>query len=163
MDHDWASIHSSPPWEDTELPAVVRRRCGQGEVIYSATCLERLDDRAADRFLLHCLGRLIPAPLSFQVEAHPAVWANVNYNDETGDFLVGFLNYQTQYPLLPAGGVQFILQPPPGRRFTRLLHLPELDAVDYEIDERGALHGRVEALRVFEMLLARTEDAPAGA
>jgi len=159
MDRHWASIHSSPPWEDTELPVVVHQRCGQGEVIYCATCLERLDDPAGDRFILHCLDRLIHAPLAYQVEAHPAVWANVNYHDGTGDFLVGFLNYQTQYPLLPAGAVQFVLQPPPGRRFVALLHLPDLGAVDYAIDEHGALHGRVEALRVFEMLLARTEGA----
>lgn len=159
LDHDWASIHSSPPWEETERPAVVHQRFGRGAAIYCATGLEMLDDRAGDRFFLHCLGRLLNAPLAFRIEAHPAVWANVNYQAETGDFLVGFLNYQTQYPLLPAGAVAFTLQPPPGRRFTQLLHLPDQAAADFTLDEQGALHGRLENLRLFEMFLARTESA----
>ena len=32
----WASIHSSPPWQDTDTPVIVENSYGKGRVIYSA-------------------------------------------------------------------------------------------------------------------------------
>src|SRR5207237_10238893 len=40
-DQHWASIHSSPPGEDTRLPAITLHQYGRGKVVYSSASLER--------------------------------------------------------------------------------------------------------------------------
>lgn len=42
----FASIHSNPPWEVTEIPAVIRRKVGKGCVTWCAAAIEK-DERAA--------------------------------------------------------------------------------------------------------------------
>ena len=42
----YASIHSCPPWENTEYPALIEKAYGKGKVIWCAAMLE-YDDREA--------------------------------------------------------------------------------------------------------------------
>lgn len=48
-DERWASIHSWPPWEDTDEPTIVEHRFGAGRAIYSAFDIEREDADVNDR------------------------------------------------------------------------------------------------------------------
>lgn len=48
----FASIHSNPPWEVTEIPAIVKRKIGKGSVIWCAGAIEKDDRRVfGDAFL----------------------------------------------------------------------------------------------------------------
>ena len=40
-DQAWASIHTSPPWEDTAQPAIIEHVFGKGRAIYSVADFER--------------------------------------------------------------------------------------------------------------------------
>ena len=157
FDTHWASIHSSPPWGDTARPVVVENQYGRGRSIYCAAKIEMIAHPSSDGLFLHYLRQLLEEPLSYHAQAHPAVWINASCQAETGDTLIGFLNYQTQLPLLPAGPVEFTLHPGAGRKFTNLLHLPDQTPVEFQLDEQGGMKIRLEDLQIFEMFLAKTE------
>lgn len=71
---DFASIHSSPPWEDLDeaLAICVTRR--KGQVIWSAASLEIFGDAAAALPVAWLAERLDPPELA--LTAHPDVWCS---------------------------------------------------------------------------------------
>ncbi|GAB3039812.1 hypothetical protein GCM10027052_20380 [Parafrigoribacterium mesophilum] len=72
--HDFASIHSSPPWEDTENPSIVVNDFGAGRAVYSSAVLEAEgsgEHEASFRSLLLTELGLVPR---LTARAHPDVW-----------------------------------------------------------------------------------------
>ena len=158
LDHHWASIHSSPPWQDTATPALVQHIFGQGVSLYAAAALETVDGDANNRLLEMMLRQLLGPNPAFSAEAHPAVWMNVQHRPERQAFTVAFLNSQLQAPPLPIPEVNFTLRTPRGLAFTRLLQLPDGTPVPFTLDTDGALQATVRQLELFRMLQA--EYAP---
>jgi len=155
FDRNWASIHSSPPWEDTDHPVIVSHQFGKGRAIYSAADIESVESEMNDRLLLNLLRSLLDEPASFSADTHPAVWMNVMHQPENRAFLIGFLNYQSQLPAISIPRVPFALRPPKGKRFRRLLRLPEETPVEFTADADGVLHADAPELQVFQMLKAQ--------
>jgi hypothetical protein len=157
LDHDWASIHSSPPWEDTKHPVLVRHDFGKGVAVYSSADIESTDGEANQSLFLHLLNSLLDAPLRSGADAHPAVWMNVQEQADLGRYTIAFLNYQTQLPAIPIARVPFHIQPPNGRRFKRLVLLPDETPVEFTTDTDGTLRAEATDLKVFQMLLAELQ------
>ena len=156
FDWNWASIHSSPPWEDTRCPVIVSNDVGKGRVIYSATDIESLDSEVNARLFLGLLRSLIDGPLSYSAEAHPAVWMSVFHQPDKNRLVVSFLNYQAQLPAIPISRIPFTLRPPEGMKFARLTQVPEGTPVEFVTDARGTLRAEAKDLTVFQMLVAET-------
>ena len=156
-DQDWSSIHSSPPWEDTDIPAIVRNDFGAGRAIYSAADIECVDAEGNDRLFLSLLRSMIREPASFEAATHPAVWMTVFHQPEKNRFVVSFLNYQAQLPPVPIAAIPFRLRVPDGNRFTRLLLLPEETAVPFVTEEDGTLRADARDVAEFQMLAAEYE------
>ncbi len=157
-DPNWASIHSSPPWQDGATPALVRNPFGQGVSVYAAAALEAVDSDANNRLLELLFRQLLGPQPSFSADAHPAVWMNVQHAPERRAFTIAFLNSQTQAPPLPVPELTFTLRAPPGMAFTRLAQLPDGTPVPFTRDTDGALQATVRQLELFRMLQA--EYAP---
>jgi len=155
-DEDWASIHSSPPWTDTGIPALVKNRVGQGKVIYSAADIESADGEAHERLFIALIRELLPDKPVFEADAHPSVWMTVFDQPGRSRQLVSLLNYTQELPVVPAPA-RIWLRPPAGQRFAGLEFLPAGEPVDWQIDVDGRLEAKIDSVGMFIMLAASYE------
>jgi hypothetical protein len=159
-DENWAAIHGSPPWEDTERPAVIEHHYGQGTVIYCAGDLEvgaSPENEAENSLFVELVSSLLPGPPRFELVTDQGVWAAA-FDDHNGRRL--WLNLSNQpglLPVRPVPSLQFRLTPPAGRSFTSLEHRPEDGTVDYRVGSDGVIEGEVRGLRHFIALEALYE------
>lgn len=156
---NWASIHCSPPWQDTDLPVIVEHSYGEGQAIYSAADIECVESDANDRLFVSLIERLIGGKMTYSASAHPAVWMNAFHQPDHNRFVVGFLNYQSQMPAIPVRGISFTISPPSGARFKSLKLLPGESPLESSLDENGGIRATLGELAVIQMLAAEYERA----
>jgi hypothetical protein len=154
LDRKWISIHSSPPWRETDLPALVRHRSGRGECVYSAADLECVESEANGRLLLHLIRDLLGDRPAWGADAHPCVRMTVFHQADRGRLRVALLNRQEQTPVIPVRDLTFHLRPPEGCRFVGLTHIPDGVDVPFTADPDGRLHAAVPELDLFAMFVA---------
>lgn len=65
----FASIHSNPPWEVTEVPAIVKRKVGKGTVIWCAGAIEKDDRRAFGDAFLNLINEMTGGDYSVSAKA----------------------------------------------------------------------------------------------
>jgi hypothetical protein len=162
-DENWASIHSSPPWEDTTRPAVVRHRFGAGEVIYSTIDLEGAGGRLAGgsrRLFVELIRLLLGRPPTFEADAHPHAWSTVFHERDESRFRLSFLNAPPESAPLPIPLIGFRLAAPKGSRFTSLRRVPDGEEVEFSLDRDGGMRAEIRDLEVFEMLSATYREDP---
>ncbi len=152
---NWASIHSSPPWQDTDVPVIVAHPYGEGLVIYSAADIECMPAAANEALLLHLLRMLAPQEPTFRADAHPGVWAAAYHQPEHRRYVIALLNNQAQLPAIPIAKLTIHLRVPAGGKFTSLAVAPRQTPVPFTTDADGTLHADVRRLKVFQMLLAQ--------
>ena len=154
FEQNWTSIHSSPPWRDTDTPALVSNRFGKGRAIYSAADIEAVDCAAGSRLLLHLLKELLGPRTSASADTHPAVWMSVSDQPENGRIVAGFLNYQSQLPSVPIAEVPFTFRPPKGRRFVRVKTVPGNKTIKFKTDKDGLLQASLRNLQALQLVVA---------
>lgn len=156
-DEGWANIHSSPPWEDTARPVVVRHAFGAGQAIYAAVDVEAGSGRlgSGSHALFVALVRLLlgrePA---YEAEAHPNVVMTGFHDTERSTLRLCFLNAPASYPALPIPAIPFRLACPEGARFSALRLVPDGEELPFSLDERGDLRATIRDLRTFAMVTA---------
>ncbi|HUT57540.1 MAG TPA: beta-galactosidase trimerization domain-containing protein [Phycisphaerae bacterium] len=153
-EQNWSSIHSSPPWQDTDTPVIVRNRFGEGQAIYLAADIECKEGQANTRLLTALILDLLAGRQSAAADTYPFVWMSVMHQPVAKRFVVGFLNYPSQLPAVPIAKVPFSLRPPAGSRFTRLTAAPRATPIPFTTDPDGTLRAKAPRLRVLQMLLA---------
>ena len=157
LDHKWASIHSSPPWDDLDAPMIVRNDFGSGRAVYSTAGIEALEGEAAEQaFVGLVVTGLLNGRLSFTAKTHPSVWMSVFDQRDRQRMMASFLNYQSELPPAPVP-VRFSIRPPAGRRFKGLRVVPQGRAVPFRIGEGGALEAELESIELLAMLTAEYE------
>ncbi|MEO6505345.1 MAG: alpha-amylase family protein [Terrimesophilobacter sp.] len=72
--HDFASIHSSPPWEDTEFPSIVVHDFGAGRAVYSSAALEAEGSPEHEESFRRLLRTELGLAPRLTARAHPDVW-----------------------------------------------------------------------------------------
>lgn len=149
-DHNWSSIHSSPPQEACSAPTLVRHRYGAGEVIFSAADIEARPGASSALFVALVRDLLGAEGARISCEAPPCVWMNAFEQDDRT--IVTLLNYQIEAPILPIDGVRVTMRAPPGRRVEKVTLAPAETPLGYELTAEGV---RVEGLRLemFAMLI----------
>lgn len=160
-DQDWANIHSSPPWEDTSRPAVLRHRFGAGEVIYSTVDLEGMRGRlsaGSRRLFVELIRLLLGRSPAFEAEAHPHAWSTVFHEPKQARFRLSFLNAPPEGAPLPIPLIRFRLAAPAGARFTSLRRVADGEEVEFTLDEDGGMRSAVRDLELFEMLSATYQE-----
>jgi hypothetical protein len=168
VDGGWAMALSSPPWEDTSRPAVVRHRFGKGEVVYSAMDVERAGSRLpalppeygpsawdhTGAFFVDLVRSLLPREPRFEAEAHHNVWITAADHPEQSRMRLCFLNRPARFPALPVPVVRFRAAPPEGARFTGLQRIPGGEPIEFSLDANGSLEAEIRDLHLFEMVAA---------
>lgn len=156
-DHHWASIHSSPPWEDTDIPAIVETHHGDGSVIYSAADIETAASEQGGAVFVDIIKSLLGDAPSFEADTHPAIWMTAFDQEGSKRMIVSFLNFQEELPVIPVSKVPFILRAPNGRHFKKLLALPDEKEMPFNITSDGSLVASVHDLAMFQLLAAEYE------
>lgn len=113
----FASIHSSPPWIDTDEPAVVENKVGEGVVIYSVAPIEGSPDHASRKLFVELIQRLLGHESRLTVTAKDTVWVTAFDQLDRGTCLVSALNYD-ESELGSRVSAHIVAQPPVGYRFT---------------------------------------------
>lgn len=96
--HDFASIHSSPPWEDTEHPTIVVHDFGAGRSVYSSAVLEAggsPEHEESFRSLLRTELHLAPR---LTARTHPDVWVTGFSQPERNRVVVSALRLVEEPP-----------------------------------------------------------------
>lgn len=149
---DWASIHSSPPWQQVDAPTIVEHTFGKGRTIYAAADLEGGGQAANQALFVTLMRRLLGGPPRFSSATHPAVWMTAFDQPDRRQTIVSFLNYQSDPPVLPIARVPFELRPPQGYAFGAVKLLPGGAPLTVTRAKDGAVTGALTNLGLFAMI-----------
>ena len=134
-DQHWASIHSSPPWEQTGRPLVLERTYGAGRTIYSAFDMEAGDSPEHRALFIALIERLLTGRARIRGEVHPQVWLSAF--EQPGRIVVLLLNYPLEEPPLPIPGARLRVPLPAGRRCSGVWLGPIGAPLEQRQDEAG--------------------------
>lgn len=133
----WASIHSAPPWTDTDHAALVRSQLGQGVAVYSAFVLERSEASANRRLFSHLIRDLLGEELSLSATARSQVWVSAYDQTDSSRVLVTMHNYGVEQPA-PPERVTVRVRAPRGREFVGATDGPGGRVLDRRYDAGSA-------------------------
>jgi hypothetical protein len=149
--HDFASIHSSPPWLDLDNPTIVSNRFGKGAAVYSALPIETGRSPANQRVFTTLVRLLLGGPPTLAAEAHPDVWVTAFEQPEHNRAVISVLGYFIDAPL--SFPVTFSYRSRGGRRCVALHDASSGSAVPFEADEDGTVRATLDAVDRFGMYL----------
>lgn len=149
----WASIHSSPPWDETDRPALLHARRGLGEVIFSAADLECFEDDAHDSVFKHCIRKLLAAQASIEADTHRAVWVGGFAQPANNRIVLSFLNNQAELPAIPIADVRFWVRLPKGTTCTIVRIAPDRCRLTFQETPAGVVSAILPKLSAFEMVV----------
>ena len=157
QDHRWASIHSSPPWEDLDLPMMVSNEFGAGRAIYSSGSIESVNGDAESRLFIATVRSLLGAPASFTAQTHPAVWMSVFDQPDRKRLMISFLNVQADLPIIPVPA-KFSMQVPGGGMLKSLMSVPDGRSLRFSTSLNGMVTAEIESVHLLSMLIANYEQ-----
>ncbi|WP_275756246.1 alpha-L-fucosidase [Salinibacterium metalliresistens] len=96
--HDFASIHSSPPWEEREEATIVENQFGDGRSIYAVAPVERGRSESEWRVFVGAVERLLGEDARVRATAHPDIWLTAFEQPERSRALIAALVYRTDAP-----------------------------------------------------------------
>ncbi len=120
----FGSAISNPPGIATAFPAVVLNRFGEGQTLYVAGCLERMEHDAHREIFRQLLGLLMPCAALLVTDAPKAVEILLYDQVPSRCLLIAVLNFQAELPNIPVSGIRLRVRLD-GRRPDRLRCLPE--------------------------------------
>lgn len=148
-DTHWASIHSSPPWEDTDRPLIVHNGFGRGAAIYSAADIETGGTPEHDALFLSLIRALMPAPARVEADTHPQLWLSAF--EQPNRIAVFLLNYPADHAPLPVPGARVRVTLPKGARCLTVREAPGMTGVPFEAEAGSVIFeaGVTETIKAF--------------
>lgn len=105
-DRKFVSIHSNPPGRSTEHPAVVFRRYGKGQVIWTAAAIEAFEQEPHRRAFADMIKALIGSDVSVEADAPGVVEVIAFHQPDNRRYLVALINEQESLPAVPVHGAR---------------------------------------------------------
>jgi hypothetical protein len=153
LDRHWSSIHSWPPYTDTDRAVIAENAYGEGICVYSSFDVEATDAAANERLFVGIIRRLLGDRARVQARTHPSVWITAFDQPERGRMIVSVLNYPSDLPPVPVDDVVVTLRAPTGVRFTDVVRAPKGDPIEHTIDA-GAVRSTLGRVEEFAMIVA---------
>lgn len=149
---DWenfASIHSNPPGQPTNAPAIVFHRYGSGKTIYVTAALEKYP--TFRKIFANIIRHLCPTP-SFEVSAPPVIEVTAFWQGEYKRHIVSLLNFQAEQPNVPVRDVKVTLRTE-GKKVKRVSLLPEGLPISFTSDSHAVtfFSPEIAVLRMFSI------------
>ena len=152
-DLHWASIHSSPPGQATQMPAITEHRFGAGKVIYSAVPLERGAHHSSRHTFQWLIDRLLDGRAAFRAKTYDHVWLTVFHQPGHKRFVLHLLNYPAELPAVPIRDIQLEFGHGLDFKFHSLRRIPDNDEIAFLSDGKGHFKATIDALDDYAMLL----------
>jgi len=146
----FASIHSNPPGIDTDYPSIIRRRFGEGEVIWVAGPLEMVEHETHRQLFIRLIKSLVKEGFSLEVDAPKSVEVTMFHQEENNRYVINLLNFQQELPNIPIFNLRLRIKTN-GKQFTKVLILPEEVFLPYEIKD-NYIEVKIPRLETFLML-----------
>jgi hypothetical protein len=159
-DSNWSSIHSSPPWEDSESPAIVRNRFADGVAVYSGLDIEAGDSPEHDALFLSLIRDLLPEPPRVEADTHPHVWLSAF--DQADRITILLLNYQTDDPALPVPSAVVRVRIAEGRTCVGVRRASDAALVPHRECDSGFIEFEAGPVDDFRFYLVELEPAEHG-
>jgi hypothetical protein len=144
----FSSAISNPPWQSTDLPAIVLNRFGQGSAMFVSGALER-GRHGAQKEVLGRLVKYLGGPLTFETDAPKCVEVTALYNRERNRYTVNFVNCQEVIPNVPVPPMTVRLRVGNAER-VKVVRLPDLTVVPHHL-EGGRVAFKTDVLETFLM------------
>ena len=144
----FSSIHSTPPWLETDNPEVVFNRFGSGRCVYCASLVE--DVESLQETFLSLIRRLEPS-FSLEADAPEPVEVTLFHQPDRRRHLLSLVNFQASMPNLPVDGIALRLRL--GRAVRTIRALPGGEVIPHR-DEGGLVSftaPRLHTLAVFAL------------
>jgi hypothetical protein len=148
---NWASIHTSPPWEDTDEPTIVEHAFGQGRAIYSSLDIERDDADANDRLFASLIVRLLAEQWTVECDTDPHISLSAFADTTVGGVRVALLNS----PQRAVPGAALRVRPPDGTVVTAVEQVGAEQPVAFEVQADGAVSMSLNDLGELEVVHVR--------
>lgn len=155
---DFASIHSSPPWDDTAHPAIVVNDFGAGRTLYSSAPIESIDSPAHEATFLHLLIHELGLDPRLSALGHPDVWVTGFEQSERARIVVSALRLAGDTPAAPEPTVVRV-RLPGGSVVAAVRNVGSGEACAWRMD--GGILTVDVAVDIFAMVAVELTAAPA--
>lgn len=145
----FASIHSNPPGKETDYPAIIRKKYGNGEVIWSPAGLEKSKTEPNRKLFVRLIRSLAKKPYIFESNAPKPVEIIVFYQEDNKRYIINVLNAQQQMPPLRIDGIKIKLNSPAKAKAVKLL--PDCLDIEFKQDKSG-IEFTLPTLNIFAMI-----------
>jgi hypothetical protein len=133
----YASILTNPPGIETDYPAIVLNRYGDGKVLYTAGALEIWEHDSQRDVLVNLLKLLASRPFYFEADAPKSVEITLFDQPDQKRYMLHLLNYQQELPNIPIRDLHCRVWLV-GRSPRRLVSLPNESPIVYGVREDHA-------------------------
>lgn len=137
-DHQFASIHSSPPWTDTGRPALIRHPYGKGVAVYSAAPLETASAASTRRLFTKLVLSLLDGAPRIQSASAAQVWITLFDQPDRSRMLLSLLNYEQDHQQDVVAVVDVEVGAPAGYRIVGARRTVDGSEVEHKISDGGA-------------------------
>ena len=150
----FASIHSNPPGKMTDMPTIICKKFGKGEVIWSPIGLEKSDAKSSRELFVRLVKMLAKKPYVFESNAPNPVEIITFFQEQAHRYTVSLLNAQQQTPPLPVYETNIKLNIPQKVKAVKLL--PEGTEMEFITSEKG-ISFTLPKLYIFAMIEVELE------
>jgi len=149
---DFASIHSSPPWQDLDNPTVVEHGFGGGKCIYSVVPIETDGTEAGRLAFTALITDLLGQPPTISSDAGPDVWFTAFDQPEESRVVISVLCYRTDTRPRPFP-IRFTYRFTADKSCATVRVAVTRAELPFSVESDGAVVVSVEALDLFGMYL----------
>jgi hypothetical protein len=147
--HDFASIHSSPPWQEhPENPTLVVNRYGAGRAVYSTCAIEAEQSQPHQEFLSVIMREVLELRPRVTAEAHPDIWVIGSDQPDRDRVVISILQW-TEEPTGATTRATIALNCA-GRKVSRVVDVATGTSLDFVVDD-GRIRFQVVSPAVFVM------------
>jgi hypothetical protein len=147
---DFASIHTSPPWQDLDNPVIVANTFGRGKCVYSVAPIETDATEGGRKTFAALITGLLGGPPTFGSNASGDIWLTAFDQPEHHRVVVSALCYRADERPQPFP-LSFTYRLPAERRFASASEAVTGTEVRSEVGADGAVTVTVERVDLFGM------------
>jgi Alpha-L-fucosidase/Beta-galactosidase trimerisation domain len=149
---DFASIHSSPPWEDRDNPTIVDHSYGDGRCVYSAVPIEAGDTEGHGRLFGALISDLLEEGPTVEAATHPKMILNAFDQTEAQRVVISLLEYDVTPPTAPVPA-RLRYRPGADRRVVGASHALTGAPLPIAVTADGSVELHLDGVDLFDMVL----------